>query len=401
MIDISEKDYELFLKFKAMLALEQNNDVQAEQKKKRKITKHRRSRGTGTITKLSGKRNKPFVAKITTGYDNDKGRQIQEVVGYFKSYQDAELALNRIYLQKNGLVENVAHGPTVTSVANKCPTFKEIWDIVYDEHVSKKSNSTRAGYRVAFKHLKSIWNKSIDKITLHDLQPIFDQKMKEGSSEGKLRPIKIVCSLVFNYAMKYDYIAKDYSQFIKYEDTSKIKNKAKPFTKEEIKKLFELNTYESKLILIYIYTGLRPQELLKITPDKVFIKEQYMMGGIKTKNGIDRMIPLHRCIVPFVQELLMQNHEYLVMEKTGLRAYELYRTIIFPNGTKSITETHGPYDTRHTFATLCNEHELNDFLVKKIMGHSCKDLTKDVYTHATIERLVAEVNKLPDLSKAE
>lgn len=29
------------------------------------------------------------------------------------------------------------------------------------------------------------------------------------------------------------------------------------------------------------------------------------------------------------------------------------------------------------------------------MGHSSKNLTKDIYTHATIERLVNEVNKLP------
>lgn len=56
---------------------------------------------------------------------------------------------------------------------------------------------------------------------------------------------------------------------------------------------------------------------------------------------------------------------------------------------------HNLYDARHTFATLCNEFELNDYLVKKMMGHSCKDLTKDVYTHASIERLVNEVNKLP------
>ena len=57
--------------------------------------------------------------------------------------------------------------------------------------------------------------------------------------------------------------------------------------------------------------------------------------------------------------------------------------------------SHSQYDARHTFATLCNEYELNDYLVKKMMGYSCKDLTKDVYTHASIERLVNEVNKLP------
>ena len=57
-----------------------------------------------------------------------------------------------------------------------------------------------------------------------------------------------------------------------------------------------------------------------------------------------------------------------------------------------------PHSGRHTFATLANEYNLNEFLIKKIMGHSAKDLTRDVYTHVDIQRLVDEINKLPKLN---
>jgi integrase len=56
-----------------------------------------------------------------------------------------------------------------------------------------------------------------------------------------------------------------------------------------------------------------------------------------------------------------------------------------------------PHSGRHTFATLANEYELNEFLIKRIMGHSTKDLTKDVYTRTDKERLIKEIEKLPCL----
>lgn len=47
--------------------------------------------------------------------------------------------------------------------------------------------------------------------------------------------------------------------------------------------------------------------------------------------------------------------------------------------------------------SLANEYGLNEFLVKKIMGHSSRDLTKDVYTHVDTQRLIDEINKIPVL----
>lgn len=241
----------------------------------------------------------------------------------------------------------------------------------------------------------------IDKITLHELQPIFDDKMKEGSGVSKMNTIKSVCKAVFTYAMKYDYISKDYSQFITFEDSCKGRKERVTFNKEEIKKLFKANTLSSKIVLIYIYTGLRPQELLNIQPKDVHLEENYMVGGIKTSNGIDRIIPIHNCIKPFIKELYEAKNKYLVYNSKGRSAYDKYRSVIFADAMSCLNQKHEPYETRHTFATLCEENNLNEFLVKKMMGHSCNDLTKDVYTHASIERLVQEVNKLPDYSKVE
>lgn len=137
-----------------------------------------------------------------------------------------------------------------------------------------------------------------------------------------------------------------------------------------------------------IYTGMRPSELLKLKKEDIHLEERYIVGGIKTKNGINRIIPIHGCISKYVKNLSDSN----ILGST----YQNY-LYHFNKCKDALKFECTPHSGRHTFATLANEFELNEFLVKKIMGHSAKDLTKDVYTHVDTKRLIDEINKLPDL----
>lgn len=91
-----EQEMALFEKFKTMMLKEE----------KKKHVYHRRSRGTGSIVKLSGNRKKPFVVNVTIGRDEDTGRQIKKCLGTFKSREDAETALSAYNLQRKGLIPN-------------------------------------------------------------------------------------------------------------------------------------------------------------------------------------------------------------------------------------------------------------------------------------------------------
>ena len=44
------------------------------------------------------------------------------------------------------------------------------------------------------------------------------------------------------------------------------------------------------------------------------LKGKYMRGGSKTKNGIDRVVPIADKILPFIKRLLDPKEEYLVIE---------------------------------------------------------------------------------------
>ena len=61
---------------------------------------------------------------------------------------------------------------------------------------------------------------------------------------------------------------------------------------------------DAQAVLVMIYTGMRPGEFTTIKKDNVYLEERYMIGGIKTAAGKDRIIPIHEGIVPFVAQMM-------------------------------------------------------------------------------------------------
>ncbi len=60
---------------------------------------------------------------------------------------------------------------------------------------------------------------------------------------------------------------------------------------------------------------------------------------------------------------------------------------------KEFKINHTPHECRHTFATVAAASNMNKVLLKKIIGHASSDLTENVYTHAYIDDLIAEIDK--------
>ncbi len=352
------------------------------------MAKYRKAtKGSGSVFKLSGNRRKPWTFQVTVGYE--RGLQIRKYAGYYETRQEAEQAKAMYVLQNAGIIENLATFPTSTERNSKAkkPTFAEIWETVFEKKISKLSDSSKRVYKGSFKTLVSIHNRPIDTIKLADLQAIFDEQMKKKASKSKLDSMSIVLNYVFEYALQYDLIEKSYVKYIDFEDTRESVKTKRAFTKNEIKKLFNDDSIIAKSIIIMTYTGMRPSEMLKLKKENIHLNESYMVGGLKTRNGIDRTIPIHECIKEYIDEF--------VNSKFYDSVYVTYKNNFKNKCNELGIDNVSPHCGRHTFATLAEEYGLNEFLVKRIMGHTTNDLTKDVYTHASTERLIDEVNKIP------
>ena len=173
------------------------------------------------------------------------------------------------------------------------------------------------------------------------------------------------------------------------------KAKRKPFTQKEIDLLFK-NVGKLKYIdtvLIMIFTAMRVGELLSIETKNVHLKERYMIGGSKTKAGKNRVIPINKKILPFIEKYYNPENEYLIMNSQGRQmGYSNYRREKFDNIMEKLKMEHTPHECRHTGISLLNSAGANKLCVKRIVGHASQDITDDVYTHKTIQELIDTID---------
>ena len=55
---------------------------------------------------------------------------------------------------------------------------------------------------------------------------------------------------------------------------------------------------------------------------------------------------------------------------------------------------HTPHDTRKTFVTRAKKYKLDEYAIKRIVGHSITDITEKIYTERSDEWLVSEIEKM-------
>ena len=149
--------------------------------------------GSGTVYKLKGKRRKPWVARVTTGYSMD-GKQLRKVLGTFATKREAQE-----YLFKYNKNPNFFSGITSEEVKN-------MW---WEQYHKNKKEKTLKNTISALKKLSFLNNLKIAEINLMFLQ-------KKFSEEKCDRICKNVLSLIFKFAEKYDFIENNKEAFDKF-----------------------------------------------------------------------------------------------------------------------------------------------------------------------------------------
>lgn len=309
-------------------------------------------------------------------------------VGYFETSKEAYTYLA---LLNNGNI------PDDQKRYTNVPTFSEVfykWHEWRDSFKTPMKESTWQCYRVAFNRFSKIHNKKLPSITVSEYQEIINSV--SHMSKSSIADMSKVLHAVYKYAIANDITDKDVSQYVKLEWTSNEEKIHVPFTDDEIDTLWKNKDDRNvKILLIYIYTGMRPIELIQMKRNNVHLDEHYMVGGVKTEAGIDRVIPIADKVYVFVEEFYREGNEYLVSTKNGKE----YKPQALRRETCKVLERMGmhhlPHDTRHTFVTKMNLTGVPEPIIKRIVGHSLAgNVTQDVYTHLPVEKLLEYVNLL-------
>ncbi|KJS85020.1 MAG: integrase [Peptococcaceae bacterium BICA1-8] len=332
----------------------------------------------GSVYKLSGKRRKPFIARKTIGWEDD-GKQIYQTIGYYEKRQDALNAL-----------ADFNQNPYSIDVATV--TFSEIFEKWSKDKFSKISASNVNGYKASYKIAESLHDMKFVEIKKPHMQAVIDNC---ELGHGSLKKIKVLFNQLFKYALENDIINKDYSKFVEIGENEK-ESTRKPFTQKEIRLLWD-NVGRMDFIdtvLIMIYTGMRPGELILIKNEDVNLEERIVTGGIKTKASKNRIIPINEKILPLIKNRLSENEFFIVNHEGNQMRYWNYYEEKWKKIMEQLGMKHKPHDCRHTFATLMDNAGANKVSVKRIMGHASKDITDRVYTHKDIEELLKAVDMI-------
>ena len=336
--------------------------------------------GYGSVSKLSGKRRRPFIVRITTGFDIN-GRQIMKVLGYYHTQAEAIKAL-----------ANYNDNPYDINLNDI--TFKEILDRFMENKKGAVEKSSLKSYRVWYNYLRPLYSKRMKDIRTFELQNFINSL--SHLSTGSLKLVKSFIRMLFKDAMEMDIISKDYSEYIKLPKYKKIIER-KIFTEEEIALLWDnIKVLEyADAILILIYTGMRINELLKLKKKNVNLENNTIIGGSKTDAGKNRIIPIHPKILPLIIKRMENKTDYLIPNRTGRNYYEYnnFRQNEFVKIMEQLGMEHTIHDTRHTFATMISDVSDNENAITGIIGHTNINMTKK-YTHTNIEKMRKEMEKI-------
>lgn len=320
----------------------------------------RNPNGFGSVSKLSGKRRRPWIARVTTGteidFENQKAKQLRQTVGYYATKKEALEALAKF-------TENPFN------LESSKVTFRQCYEGAKEDFSEARAHN----YRSAFRYLEPIADLPIRSIKAAQMQRCIDT-----CKTTQQREIKTVCHKTYEFALKQEYIDRNPSQYLK-SNTVEATIDREVFTPEEIRDLWNRDEWSAKIALVLLYSGMRTKELRTMEPDDIDLEERVMhITKGKNRSSI-RTVPIHDKILPILKDLKENPVQFT---HNGF------------NKALSRYGDHTAHDCRHTFSSRMRECGCDLLTLQLILGHTPSTITERVYMHIGIDELRNAVNML-------
>lgn len=331
--------------------------------------------GFGSIVALKGNRRNPYAAYTKTEGYTDEGHPIRRVLGYFETYEEAYAYL-------------LEYNKNPYEVDCSKVTYKEVYELLLKRRKESPEGikiSLERKFKMAFDNTKELHDIPMANIKTLHLQALMDElthKLKKCS----LMAIKSIWHQMWEFGDEYDITKKNYASFVKVNKEDDEEHH-EPFSRAQIDYMWEQVDKISgvDMVLVMCYCGYRASAFEGL---KVNLDEMYFQGGIKTKAGKNRIVPIHSRIYPLVQKLLYEGQLF------GQEYHQIQRKFHEVMSDLGISEK-SMHCCRSAFASQLEFAGAKDLHIKRMMGHASGDLTKDVYTKVEIEELRKSLELVP------
>lgn len=402
--------------------------------------------GSGSITKVKSTTGKVrYRVRVTLGseYNEDTGKSklIQKSLGTYDTMKKAQEVL-------------VEYHKSPYDLTSKVKSFEDLYNEWYDAYSKKVTESALRTVRSSFAYCEAIKSADIKTLNIGVLKAHvencwrYDEDgLKKYATPNTQARVKSLLNLVFDYAVEYNLVNDNPARKFNISDETlkkirkNVKHK-KAFSEEEVKMLWEGKDAVpfTDILLVGIYTGFRPQELATIPVNRVhywgtdgkevnpivegstiyeILKEKFnsdidgvvdylkdkdfIVYGMKTEAGADRIVPIHSKIKPFIESYYRSAINFF-------KSDALFNSACFQNSTKlTYDKLRGRFKKimshfklldfslhclRVTFVTRARrEFHLDDLVVETIVGHEHEERTllESTYTYRTSLDIVTSV----------
>jgi len=351
-----------------------------EQNPKPKRHRRHRPQSQGSIVKLSGQRAKPYWVRLPADYST--GIPLRESLGCYGTYAEAAEALSK-----------AMYTPEQTEHKQKPVTLQDIYDRFVNSHYYESlSKSAQGSHRTAWTYLSKCATVPVSNITRDTFQVPIDDMRNLGMKRESMAKAKNLASLLCKEAMGIGLMNINYGQLVQLPKTDT--EPAKPFSSAQIKLLWDAadsNDKDAMTVLVLIYTGMRPGELLS-TDIAAHLHTDgpywYIQHGSKTAAGRNRIIPIPKILHPVIEQMV-DGRTYgplIAAEQGGFWRVDNWRPRRFNKlVTRLGLEGHTPYSCRHTYADLQKRKQVSADIMMEVMGHRDYATTVEKYQTTTDE----------------
>ena len=338
----------------------------------------RRGNGQGCAIK----RGSTWTAIWTLGYvvQDGKLRQRRKTKGGFKTKKEA-----------------LAYAANPETNAVRIPTLSEYWATYESSDFRDLSYSKQTAFEIAWKKLGDIAHKEIGSLTIADLQGVVDRK---APTYYPAKDMKTVLSHLYKRAVAEGTARTNLSEFIRLPVLEE--KEQQPFSEVELRKLWDAygqGDHMVGFVLLMIYTGMMPGELLKLTVDSIDWDRQQIVGiGLKTKTRKENAIVFPDMLVAVLSDLVERStsRKGYVVGMNKDRFYVEYYAALERAGVRRLT----PYSCRHTTATALALGNIAPSVIQTVMRHA-KFSTTQRYIHPDRSAALAAVNQMTDGKKSD
>lgn len=349
--------------------------------------------GFGQITKIPNLR-KPYRAMITVS-KNQYGKPICKLLkpeAYFETYNDAYAALLAYSKNPYDLSENIT-----------CEELFDRWLVEYEKKVKYQAYKAAISY---WAYCSELYKEPVRNIRIRHIKGVIEHGVSI-STGNKTTPvirkkIKNLWNMLFDYAVEYEITDRNYAREFTLKEKITTKTKHLSFTDDEMKILWKNADDEVvSMILIQCYTGWRPMELCKLELENINLDDNTMIGGMKTDAGEKRII----VVAPAIRDLVKRHYDkaksvnskylFLTNDSRDHFTYSMYKYRYEKAiTTLGLNKDHRPHDPRKTFVTMCKKVNMDEYAIKRLVGHTISDLTESTYTDRDLSWLSSEISKL-------